>query len=56
MAFVFFGLPGMLNELNIMWMSPLMNAIRVGQLTVEEVKYEIDVEEFDWLYFLTDGI
>lgn len=52
----YFCLRGMLNDLNIMWMSPLMNSIRVGQFPIEEVKYEIDGEELHWLFFLTDGI
>lgn len=52
----YFGLPGMLNDLDIMWLSPLMNAIKVGKFPSHDVKYNLGTESFDWLYFLTDGI
>lgn len=46
----------MLNDLNIMWMYPLMNAIKVGGFPPDKIKYTIGNELFDWYYFLTDGI
>lgn len=52
----YFGLPGMLNDIDIMWISPLMNAFKVGSFPSHEVRYEINGEKFNWYYLLTDGI
>ncbi|MEM1283722.1 MAG: transposase family protein [Chlamydiota bacterium] len=52
----YFGLPGMLNDIDIMWLSPLMNSIKIGRFPPKNVKYTIDGQEFDWLYFLADGV
>ena len=52
----YFGLPGMLNDIDVMWLSPLMNAIKIGTFPPHNVKYKIVEEEFDWYYFLADGI
>lgn len=52
----YYGLPGMLNDLDIMWLSPLMNAIKVGEFPSHGVEYKIGDEVFNWVYFLTDGI
>lgn len=52
----YFGLPGMLNDIDIMWLSPLMNAIKVGMFPPQDVEYVIGEEKFNWYYFLADGI
>lgn len=53
---LYFGLPGVLKDIDIMWLSPLMNAIKIGSFPPVDVKYSIGNEDFTWFYFLTDGI
>lgn len=53
---IFFGLPGMMNDINIMWMSPLMNDIMNGTFPPHPPSYTINGQSFNWYYFLTDGI
>lgn len=52
----YFGLPGMINDDNIMWLSPLMNSIMIGKFPPMNITYNIGNERFTWFYFLADGI
>lgn len=53
---IFFGLPCMMSDINIIWMSPLVNDIMIGVFPPHKGKYKIIYEEFYWYYLLTDGI
>ena len=52
----FFGQPGSRNDLNILDASPLFRAIRVGKYPPTRPLVKIANSNFDWHYFLADGI
>jgi hypothetical protein len=54
-----YGYAGTLNDLNVLNLSPFLDALRSGKFAEIEtlvVPYEIGLEEFKWLYILVDGI
>lgn len=53
---LFSGLPGHLNDINILELSPFFSDLMTDQYPKDLFEYEIDGEKFDWLYFLGDGI
>lgn len=52
---IFFGLPGMPKNTNIMWMSSLLNAVMTGTFP-HDFGFKVGSDIFKTLYFLTDGI
>jgi Plant transposon protein len=51
-----FGYPGMLNDINILNISPLFSKILAGTFPPVKASYSIGGNLFDWVYFLADGI
>jgi hypothetical protein len=56
-----FGYAGSLNDINILNLSPFLESLKDGSFkrveeTSEAVPFELDGEQFDRLYILTDGI
>jgi hypothetical protein len=54
-----YGYAGTLNDLNVLNLSPFLDALRSGKFAEIEklvVPYEIGLEEFKWLYILVHGI
>jgi hypothetical protein len=55
----FYGYAGTLNDLNVLNLSPFLDALRSEKFAEIEtlvVPYVIGLEEFKWLYILVDGI
>ena len=52
---MFFGLPGSLNDLNVLDLSPLLPAILSDEFP-PKVMYEVNGKKGDLLYILADGI
>jgi hypothetical protein len=50
----FFGLPGSLNDINVLHMSPLFDRLAQGKAPV--VNYMINGHNYDMGYYLADGI
>ncbi|XP_024160891.1 protein ALP1-like [Rosa chinensis] len=50
----FFGLPGSLNDINVLGCSPLFNAQCVGE--TPEVRYQVRNRHYHQCYYLVDGI
>lgn len=53
---LFFGLPGMLNDLNIIRLSPFFAEVLTDQFPPMIPNYTVSGETFDFSYFLADGI
>lgn len=51
-----FGLPGAFNDLNILETSNHFAKVLSGSFPPVSPKYRIDGNEFNWFYYLTDGI
>ncbi|CDF33411.1 unnamed protein product [Chondrus crispus] len=51
-----FGLPGVLNDLNILEVSEHFSQVLNGRFPPVEPSYSIDGKVFNWFYYLTDGI
>jgi Plant transposon protein len=51
-----FGYPGVMNDLNILNLSRLFSKVLAGTFPPVKALYTIGDQEFDWVYFLTDGI
>jgi Plant transposon protein len=51
-----FGYPGVLNDINILNISPLFSKFLAGVFPPVKPKYMISDSEIDWCYYLTDGI
>lgn len=52
----FFGLPGSLNDINILSKSTILSALLSRQFDLRTADYTINGNARDWLYFLVDGI
>ncbi|XP_056865646.1 uncharacterized protein LOC108835361 isoform X1 [Raphanus sativus] len=50
----FFGLPGVLNDINVLDRSPVFDDIYYGR--APRVKYVVNGHQYDLAYYLTDGI
>lgn len=50
------GLPGMLNDLNILQSSPLFAHMQAGQYSPNDVSILIGTYTLRWFYFFTDSI
>jgi Plant transposon protein len=51
-----FGFPGMMNDLNILELSPLFNIVFSRRYPPFNVSFKIGEQEFESIYFLADGI
>jgi Plant transposon protein len=51
-----FSYPGILNDINILNISPLFSKILTGTFPPVKANYSIGGTVFDWVYFLADGI
>jgi Plant transposon protein len=54
--FSFFGLPGSLNDINILDRSTVFSALLSRRFDLKTKEYTINNNVRDWLYFLVDGI
>lgn len=53
---LYFGSPGVVNDLNILSVSPHFSDVFAGRFPGCTASYEIGQQAFDWLYYLADGI
>lgn len=53
---LYFGLPGVMNDLNIPSVSSHFADVLSGKFPPWKVDYKIGTESFDWMYCLADGI
>lgn len=51
-----FGLPGAMNDLNILEVSDHFSRVLNGSFPPVTPSYEVNGKTFDWFYYLTDGI
>lgn len=54
--YFFFGLPGSLNDINVLDKSSIVGAMIRGTFNIRVPPYKIHERERDWMYFLVDGI
>ena len=51
-----FGFPGLMNDLNIQEESPHFSEVVAGVFKPARFKFNLAGEQFDWYYYLADGI
>ena len=53
---LYFGLPGAMNDLNILSVSPHFSDVLSGKVPSWKISWKIGDKTFYWLYYLADGI